>query len=513
MRQGFSRLFQQPVSASVPGAWVVLLLVLTVGCAARGTNRPDAARSRQTGGTLQVSSNPSGARIILDGTATNFRTPTSLPGISGGRHRVLLTLPGHRNWEGDAQVTVGKTTRVEAALAPVATGSMSITSVPAEAQIILDGQPLSVQTPAELKSLPVGTHTILLQRDGYDLWSQAMVVIPDRHLPLQAVLTPSRKDWGHIRVQSSPPAARISLDGYPTGKRTPDILYNIQAGSHHLELAADGYRPWSGAVTVRENQTENLLVKLPRPRESELGGARIESDPPGASISLDGVLLRQKTPADLEGLALGTLALELTLPGYRPWRGELSVVPGKPLPLTARLTPAADYGGSLRIESDPPGAAIAIDSQPTGVLTPALLPDLTPAHHRLTLTLPGHREWIRVVAVTAGATERVHARLAPDTHRFAAKVTSIRGPEIELEFTVRDVTDEPAEGTLVLFVASNATWQVRPAQIPLAGGKALVQLTLPTSTNKASLTVGLDADRASFRLQRDGGGWFVAKEE
>ncbi len=95
----------------------------------------------------------------------------------------------------------------------------------------------------------------------------------------------------------------------------------------------------------------------------------------------------------------------------------------------------------------------------------------------------------------------------------AALMTTSRGPEIELEFTVRNVTNEPAEGTLVLFVASNATWQVRPAQIPLAGGKARVQLTLPTSTNEASLTVGIDADRASFRLCRNGESWTIASEE
>jgi hypothetical protein len=490
--------------------WQVVVVCLPIALAtACATVVPGGAGP----GALRITSNPSGARIILDGAATNFRTPTAIPAVPPGGHRILLSLAGHRNWERVVQVAAGATTSLDAALEPAATGGLGVASVPAGAAVLLDGQPTGMETPADLSALPVGTHTVQLRRDGYDLWSQAVVVIPDRHLQIAATLAPSRKDWGHLRVQTHPPQARIALDGYPTGKRSPDTLFNVQAGSHRLELTVEGHRPWSDTVTVREGRTEDLLVKLQPLPTRELGNARIESDPPGASISLDGVLLRQRTPADLEYLAAGAIAVEVLLPGYRPWRGELAIRPGGRTPLAVKLAPEAANGGALRVESDPPGAAIVVDDRPTGASTPSLIPNLSPASHRLKLTLPGYRECVRLVTVPAGAIEQVRARLVRSAHRFTARVVAARGGSLELEFGVRDAKGGPAAGTLALFVASDASWQTRPAQVPVTGGVATVRITLAGKDDEASLTVGIEEDRATFRLHRAADAWEIEQEE
>jgi hypothetical protein len=138
-------------------------------------------------------------------------------------------------------------------------------------------------------------------------------------------------------VQSQPPRASISIDGRPTGKSTPARFSGLRAGSHRVELALDGYRPWSGAAVVRDAQTENLLVALRHLPAQEVGAARIETDPPGARIRLNGVVLRQKTPADLVNLAPGTFELKLTRPGSVPWTGHIAVQPGKSTSLQIRL--------------------------------------------------------------------------------------------------------------------------------------------------------------------------------
>lgn len=492
-------------------AAVCLAAALATGCGTlprgSGASGADAAS-----GLLRVCSSPAGARIIIDGTATDFRTPTAIPGVPAGKHRVLLSLAGYRNWEVGVTVTPGTAARLDATLEPAATGRVSVASTPEGAEVLLNGRPTGRETPAELAALPVGTHTVQLRRDGYDLWTQAVVVGADRHHRIDATLARSRKDAGDLRVKTHPPRALISLDGSPTGRRSPDTLLDVPAGSHRLELTVDGHRPWSGTVTVREGRTEDLLVKLQPLPVRELGSARIESEPPGAAISLDGVQLRQRTPADLEYLAAGGIAVEIALPGHRPWRGELQIVPGVRTPLAVKLAPEAVNGGSLRVESEPPGAAIAVDDQPTGATTPTLIPNLSPASHRVSLTLPGYRECVRTVTVPLGGVGKVRARLLPGAHRFTARVAASRGEDLELAFTVHDAQDAPVTGTLALFLSSEASWQTRPAKVPIAAGAAIVRITLAGKAEEASLTVGVEEDRATFRLRRTAGAWRIEPE-
>jgi hypothetical protein len=108
-----------------------------------------------------------------------------------------------------------------------------------------------------------------------------------------------------------------------------------------VELLLEGFRPWRGTAVVREGHIENLLVSLRHLPAQEVGGARIESDPPGACVKFNGVVLRQKTPMNLGGLAPGKYPLEITRPDSQPWRGELTVLPGEHALVQVALEPEA----------------------------------------------------------------------------------------------------------------------------------------------------------------------------
>lgn len=288
---------------------------------------------------LRITSTPAGARIIVDDEPTNFRTPTTFP-LPEGPHRVMLSLAAHRNWEGRVRIEPGTTTQVGATLAAVGTGSIGVASTPPGALVLLDGESTDLRTPATISELAVGTHTVLLQLEGFEPWSQAVAVRPGRHFPFQAQLVPVRLASGKLDVRSHPAHALVALDGVPSGKITPALLAEVTAGSHTLELSLAGYRPWSDAVLVEEGRTREVLVRLRRLPAQEAGHARIETDPPGASITLDGVVLRQQTPVDLDGLPPGTFSVELALAGAKAWRGELTVLPGRRTLLQATLEPA-----------------------------------------------------------------------------------------------------------------------------------------------------------------------------
>jgi hypothetical protein len=313
-------------------------------CACATAPKPGAGQAQDgTASLLQVASTPAGARIIVDGKPTGFRSPTTFP-LPAGAHRITLSLAGHRNAEENVRLGPGDTLRVEAILTPLAAGSLGVGSIPDGAAILIDGVPFDQRTPAVIPQLVVGTHTVQLRRKGFEDWSQAVVVTPSRAVQIQAHLAPSRTSRGTLAVRSQPPRAAIFIDGAPTGRFTPERLSDVPPGSHRVELLLEGFRPWRGTAVVREGHIENLLVTLRHLPAQEVGAARIETDPPGACVKLGGVLLRQKTPLALDRLAPGTYPLEITRPDSRPWKGELTVLPGEHALLQIWLEPEAKSG-------------------------------------------------------------------------------------------------------------------------------------------------------------------------
>jgi eukaryotic-like serine/threonine-protein kinase len=67
---------------------------------------------------------------------------------------------------------------------------------------------------------------------------------------------------------------------------------------------------------------------------------------------------------------------------------------------------------ALEITTSPPGAAVFVDGEPTGLRTPATLSRLTAAQLAIRLELPEHRPVAEQVALSTGTTTRKHFALA-----------------------------------------------------------------------------------------------------
>lgn len=67
---------------------------------------------------------------------------------------------------------------------------------------------------------------------------------------------------GSIKVESTPNAARVSLDGIDTGNTTPTVLTDIQPGSHTVKLEKEGYLEYQVVVTVEANRETVLFAAL-----------------------------------------------------------------------------------------------------------------------------------------------------------------------------------------------------------------------------------------------------------
>ncbi len=101
--------------------------------------------------------------------------------------------------------------------------------------------------------------------------------------------------------------------------------------------------------------------------EDPTGTIRVVSTPSGAAVQLDGVDTGDVTPVEYR-LAVGTHTVAVELAGHLavPAERTVTVGPGRLVPADFQLAAL----GELTITSDPPGAAILIDGEDTGEVTP-----------------------------------------------------------------------------------------------------------------------------------------------
>lgn len=129
------------------------------------------------------------------------------------------------------------------------------------------------------------------------------------------------------------------------------------------------------------------------PEQPPTGIAEIQTVPEGAQVWYQGRQLGV-TPLRTE-LAVGSHEVELR---YRNTTRTLTldVTPGNTI--VQRIEWAAPrVAGKLRVESDPPGAAVVVDGKPRGV-TPVNIEDLTAGRHDVGVTMNGNtqRETVEV---------------------------------------------------------------------------------------------------------------------
>jgi len=74
--------------------------------------------TRITTGSLQVSSEPSSANVLINGTTVGI-TPVTIPDLAAGEVEIMLTLPGYQDWGAKTTVIPGQTAPVFGTLMPV----------------------------------------------------------------------------------------------------------------------------------------------------------------------------------------------------------------------------------------------------------------------------------------------------------------------------------------------------------------------------------------------------------
>lgn len=352
-----------------------------------GNNRVQKFGRTPTTGSIAVSSNPSGAKIFLDGTDTLHTTPSTLMGIAPGTHGVKLTLSGYSDsTEQSVVVNAGATTPADFTLTPLpTTGSISVTSVPSSAEIFINGVDTGRVTPFTLSGILPGSYTITVKHDGYydldEIVSVETGTTVDVDFPL--IELPAH---GSITVYSVPSSAKIILDNVDTGHTTPYTLNNVLSDTHVVKVTFPGYWPYEKDVTVTSGNT--VTVNFPLVAINGYGKIEVIPEIDGSEVWLDGVNTGYFTPYILENIIPGTHTVKVrNWPDYSDASASVVVNEGE----ISVFRPSLSSETSLGVDSDPKGATVWLDGENTQRITPYSF-GVNTGDHTVHVTMAGYED-------------------------------------------------------------------------------------------------------------------------
>jgi hypothetical protein len=149
-------------------------------------------------GTLTVTSNPSGATVILDGYNSEI-TPWIFTGLTTGYHTVEVDYPGYQAYVTNVYVDNGANPEINADLTGLVNyGALFIDSTPQGADVYVDGN-YEGTSPVTVSAMAAGPHQVELHRAGYDVLTSTQYVTAGQATVATLVLSSYSSSSGMVR--------------------------------------------------------------------------------------------------------------------------------------------------------------------------------------------------------------------------------------------------------------------------------------------------------------------------
>ncbi|MBP1929490.1 hypothetical protein J2741_002037 [Methanolinea mesophila] len=238
-------------------------------------------------GTLYVSTYPSGATILINGTDHGM-TDKFVTDAPAGDQNLTLVKEGYLPYSTTVTVPAGGVkvlapiTLTRGGPSPEVTGTLYVASYPSGATILINGTDHGM-TDKFVTDAPAGNQNLTLVKEGYQPYSTT-VTVPAGGVKVLAPITlikggPSPEETGTLYVASYPKDATIRIDGNISGI-TDRFVNNLPAGNHVLTLTLAGYAQYSTNVTVPAGGVKVLapitLIEMSDEHRAEIFRATLE---------------------------------------------------------------------------------------------------------------------------------------------------------------------------------------------------------------------------------------------
>lgn len=238
--------------------------------------------------------------------------------------------------EGGAQISAARRTEVEGALARQRSriGTIAVLTDIEGAIISIDGIDLAT-SPAAPIEVGVGVHTLGVRAPGREAITRAVHVASGTESRIEIALRAEIPARGTLRISTTVPGARISLDGSTLGISPLEGTIPVAPGEHDLRAERAGYLSEARRVHVEDGAEYEVAFRMerdPAPHPSAVGALTLRLPEGSHAVQIDG---EQQTPRGPIQLPIGAHLVEVEMAEREPWAGEVEIAPGQ----TAELAP------------------------------------------------------------------------------------------------------------------------------------------------------------------------------
>ena len=171
-------------------------------------------------GTLHVLVTPTFSTVYLDGVEAGLVPPNGIliiRNVIPGTHSIRVAKEGYSTATVDQYVGENEIVKVPVTLEAPSAGSLSVSSIPAGAQIYLDGEVIGV-TPMTAQNVTDGEHTLILRMEGYSDYTETVVTTSEETV-VSVTLIPVSAASGRIGLSTLSLVGALAATAFLIHKR------------------------------------------------------------------------------------------------------------------------------------------------------------------------------------------------------------------------------------------------------------------------------------------------------
>ena len=266
-----------------------------------------------------------------------------------------------------------------------------------QARVLIDGQAVG-STPISQLAVEPGRRQLAVLADRYQPHQRELTIEGCEEQDLQVALTP---DWAEVHI-SAIPGGEVIMDDRPMGRTPLDI--KPLAGTHHLLIREEGYKPWEREITVAAGDILAIEDIRLAPLDGEL---KITSAPTGATVMIGDRFVGQ-TPLTVSLAPNQEHLLNFSKAGFANVQRTVTIGSKETKTLNVRL---AAKKGIITFSLHPSDARLYINGKAMGPAPKRL--ELPALAHKMEFRLEGYHPHKTRITPTPGMVKQVKVSLKP----------------------------------------------------------------------------------------------------
>jgi hypothetical protein len=195
---------------------------------------------------------PNSAQLFFDGVEYKpLKKQPYLYQLPLGSHKIILKEAGYKSLEQTITVNEKDTSRITGQLEQLF-GSLTITSDPADADVVIDGKNHG-KTPLILESVPAGIREIRVQKSGMTS-KKKMTIVENK---ANSVSFKLEATVGTVKFLINP-WANIYVNNKNIGASPPLDEFELKAGTYTIKIENPAYKPVTKKITIIAGKSETI---------------------------------------------------------------------------------------------------------------------------------------------------------------------------------------------------------------------------------------------------------------